>query len=296
MDLKGIEALLALADTGTVAAAARQLDISRASVRRRLDALEADVGVILMYRGDGPVRLTPAGRLLVERGATLVRSARIAAQDARAAAKRPDGIARLIVPQGAPADIRARALMALGHLHPDLRFDIIDAEDPLTWLDDDFDVLVYFGARLSDGAFFMRSIARLAIGLVASPAYLEQHGMPQTIEALADHRLLVWREPRGTPDTLPGADGQRHPIRPALVSANMELIRELAAQGAGIGWASVAPFGPSDEARALVPVMPDVVASAVEVWMLCPLPSTLDPRSRVMIEALLEVVRAIDRR
>lgn len=294
VDLNAIEALLAIAESGTVAATARQLDISRASVRRRLDALEADVGAILMHRGDGPVRLTPAGRLLAERGATLLRQARAAAHDARLAAQKPDGVVRFISPTGAPAEVRARTLMAIGQLHPGLRFDIIDAEDPLAHLDDGFDLLLYFGAAIEDGAFFIRSVARVPLGLMASPGYLERYGTPRTIDDLADHRLLVWREPRGDPDALPGLDGQHHPIRPALVSGDMELIREMATEGGGIAWGGTAPLGPNDERRTLMPVLPDLLGAAVGVWLLCPLPSTLDPRVRAMVEGVLELLQAID--
>lgn len=294
VDLKSIEALLAIADTGTVTAAAKQLDISRASVRRRLDALEADVGAILMHRADGPVRLTPAGRLLAARGEALVRGARAAAQDARAAGNKPEGMVRMITLPGAPVDVRARLLDALTRMNPGLHFDLIETEDPLVYLDDEFDMLVYFGEPLEEGAFFMRSLARVQLGLMASPAYLETHGAPQTVADLADHRVLAWRPTRDMPDTLPGLDGQAHPISPVVGSASMVLIREMAAQGVGIAWGSLAPIGPVDAGREVVPVLPDVIGSTVGVWLVCPLPSKLDPRVRVMLEGLLEMLKVVD--
>ncbi|MFN3197673.1 MAG: LysR family transcriptional regulator [Bradymonadia bacterium] len=294
MDLKAIEALLAISTTGTVAAAARDLNVSRSSVRRRLDALEAELGVILVHRGDNGARLTAAGRLLAARGEALVRSAREAANDARAAGKRPDGVVRFIGPLGPPPDIRAQVTTALTQLHSSLQFDFIETEDPLAHLDDEFDLLVYFGKPLDDGAFFMRSVARLQLGLMASPAYLEAHGTPQTVEDLAEHKLLLWRSSRDIPEALPGPDGALYPIKPTLVSANLEFLRELAWQGGGITWGVLAPLGERDTERALVPVMPDVFSATLGAWLICPLPSTMDPRIKVVLEAILTVLEHAD--
>jgi DNA-binding transcriptional LysR family regulator len=58
----GVDALLAVAETGSVLAAPDRLKIPRATVRRRLDTLEARVGAPLVHRGPSGALLTEAGR------------------------------------------------------------------------------------------------------------------------------------------------------------------------------------------------------------------------------------------
>lgn len=294
MDLKAVEALLAVATTGTVAAAARQLDMSRTSLRRRLDALEAEVGVALVHRGDSGARLTSAGRLLAARGEAIVQSVRAAAHDARVAGKKPKGAVRCIMPLGAPPDVRARATIALARMHPDLQFEYIETEEPLAHLEDEFDLLIHFGDRIDDGGFFVRSIARMQLCLMASQDYLDKHGAPETASDLEDHTLLLWRATPDASNALPLLNGTHHPVKAKLASANLAFIREVAAQGGGIAWGMPTPFGPVDAQRALVPVLPEVFGSTLNAWLVCPLPSTLDPRIRVMLEGILELVQLVD--
>jgi DNA-binding transcriptional LysR family regulator len=62
VDLEELRALLAVAETGSVLAASDRLKIPRATVRRRLDTLEARVGAPLVHRGPSGALLTEAGR------------------------------------------------------------------------------------------------------------------------------------------------------------------------------------------------------------------------------------------
>jgi DNA-binding transcriptional LysR family regulator len=135
---------------------------------------------------------------------------------------------------------------------------------------------------------------RTPLGLMASQRYLDANGTPETLEDLKRHPLLRWRAEQVDPDTLPLLNGSHYPIKPQLVSANASFIREAAAQGGGIAWAMLKPLGPIDAQRALVPVLPDLVGATLEAWLICPLPSTLDPRVRVMLEELLKLLKMVD--
>lgn len=293
MNLHSMEALLAVSELKTLGAAARQLDVPRALVRRRLDALEADVGTTLTYRGRGLIRLTPAGRLLAERAKGLMQAVTLAVQDTREAAKKPDGVVRFVGPIGAPVDIRSQVLIELGRQHPDLRFEVVDTEDPLAHIDGEFDLLTYFGRPLEDPLFIVRPLVHFRVGLMATPAYLEAHGCPETIEALRQHRLLAWRPSQNAFKGLPGPDEQLYAMRPALESADMELVREMASRGAGIAWCSVVELGAADAQRDLVPVMADRVTTTMSGWLVCPLPSTMKPQNRAILEGILHSLQPV---
>lgn len=71
MDLRTLRCFVAVADTGTVTAAAAALGIGQPAVSRQLQQLEREIRVDLFNREDGRLKLTSAGRVLlpVARGA-----------------------------------------------------------------------------------------------------------------------------------------------------------------------------------------------------------------------------------
>lgn len=85
-DLEELEVFLAVSEIGSAQSAARQLGISRSKVRRRLQALEQRVGVVLLWSDARGVHPTPAGRLLLEEGPELLRTHRALLADARSVA------------------------------------------------------------------------------------------------------------------------------------------------------------------------------------------------------------------
>src|SRR6266545_4911387 len=72
LDLTRLRVLVALARTGSVTAAARELHYSQPSVSHHLARLEAETGAKLVQRAGRGVRLTDAGRQLAERGAEIL--------------------------------------------------------------------------------------------------------------------------------------------------------------------------------------------------------------------------------
>ena len=75
MDLDDLRALISVIDHGSAAAAAAATRTSRTTLRRRLENLEAQVGVPLLIRGTAGAVPTPAGLALAARGRTLVEEA-----------------------------------------------------------------------------------------------------------------------------------------------------------------------------------------------------------------------------
>ena len=75
MDLEELRAFLAVADSGSFLTAAKTLRLSRATLRRRIDQLEARAGVLLVDRTRVGVMLTEAGSVLAARGRLMVQEA-----------------------------------------------------------------------------------------------------------------------------------------------------------------------------------------------------------------------------
>src|SRR3569833_2270059 len=72
LDVSRLRVLVAIARTGSVTAAAKELHYSQPSISHHLARLEAETGAQLVRRAGRGLRLTAAGRTLAERGAELL--------------------------------------------------------------------------------------------------------------------------------------------------------------------------------------------------------------------------------
>ncbi|MEZ5264078.1 MAG: LysR family transcriptional regulator [Acidimicrobiales bacterium] len=68
MDSKRLRAFVAVADAGSITAAARALHVAQPALSRQMHALERELGAVLLERTRAGVALTAAGRLLADRG------------------------------------------------------------------------------------------------------------------------------------------------------------------------------------------------------------------------------------
>src|SRR5712671_3405331 len=93
MDTRFLEAFLMAVDNGSIAEAARRLNLTAAGVAKRIHALESEIGAVLLTRSGRTIRPTEAGAAIVERARHFV----IEARDFKsiAVADRPSGQLRL---------------------------------------------------------------------------------------------------------------------------------------------------------------------------------------------------------
>jgi len=130
LDLTRLRVIDAVARSGSVTAAARELHYSQPSVSHHLARLEAETGAQLLQRVGRGVRLTPAGRLLATRAAEIL--GRVDAADAELAAHvgLNAGRVRLAGFSSAIGSLVPGALAALARTHPDLDVTLTDTHPP----------------------------------------------------------------------------------------------------------------------------------------------------------------------
>jgi molybdate transport repressor ModE-like protein len=130
LDLTRLRVLVAVARTGSVTAAARELHYSQPSVSHHLARLETETGAKLLQRAGRGVRLTEAGRQLAERGAEILGRLEAAETELAAHVGLRQGRVRLAAFPSALGTFVPAAAARLAAGHPGLELRLIEAEPP----------------------------------------------------------------------------------------------------------------------------------------------------------------------
>ncbi|MGW5260947.1 LysR family transcriptional regulator [Microbispora sp. NPDC004025] len=130
LDVVRLRVLVAVARTGTVTAAARELHYSQPSVSHHLARLEAETGAKLVQRVGRGIRLTEAGRLLAERGAEILGRLEAASAELSAHVGLRAGRVRLAAFPSSLGTFVPAAAARLADDHPGLDLRLMEAEPP----------------------------------------------------------------------------------------------------------------------------------------------------------------------
>lgn len=275
--------------SGSLSAAARELDLSLAVVSKRLAQLEAGLGVRLLQRTTRRQTLTEEGALFhasVVRILTELESAEALLGQRRQAVS---GLLRL----GAPVDFGRRWIAPIAgdfqRLHPqvDLQLELSDSLADL--LDDGLDLAIRVGS-LADSSLIARPLADNYRLLCAAPSYLREHGEPQHPAQLAEHRCLLNSDQARGEWRFSGPDGERVmvKVRGSLVSNDGGAVQAWALAGMGIALKSIWDVGDALAAGELQRILPDYRAPEAPLHAVYPHAEHLAPRVREFVSYLRE--------
>lgn len=294
MDTDDLRALIAVIEHGSTQAAAEATRASRSTLRRRLENLEAEVGVPLLVRGAAGAAPTPAGLALAERGRALVAEVAAMVAATRELRAEPEGLLRGLVPVGLPTHLMALVFAVLRERMPRVEFRCTIADDPLRELHDEVELVLHFGPPPARGSWISTVLARTPERLLASPLYLQERGAPASLDDLAQHTLLSWRAPGEEGRRWPLIAGGWWPVSPVFVCPDAHLVRQIAASGQGIallpeGGVPEAPDMPGE----LVPVLPALVGRDNALRAMVPEALAGLPKGRAVLGAIRELVAGL---
>lgn len=188
MDLNDVSLFRLIASTGSLSAAARELNITPMGVSRRLAKLEEEVGVRLIHRTTRALSLTPDGEAFLPYADDLV-----ATQDAALSSIGGKGLAgnlKLTAPNVVGREIVAPVLWKMLSENPGLRGDLTLTDTNLDVAAGGLDMAIRVGATLPPEMVATR-IADSPRLLCVSPGYAQRHGVPRTLDELVEHPCLT---------------------------------------------------------------------------------------------------------
>ena len=232
MQIPDVEVFSAIAESGSLSAAARRLGLAPMTVSRRLASLEGELGVRLFHRTTRSVSMTAEGETFLPFATTLLE----ASEGARVSLKSNAGAASGVLKVTAPTVFGQAVIMplipALLEEHPALRVDLTLSDSIVDIVGLGIDVAVRI-STLRDSTLIARPLAPNPRVLCASPIYLERHGIPATMDALLSHRRIALH---GMPFWPFMRDGETVSMRvEGAFSANsVEAVRTASRQGLGV--------------------------------------------------------------
>lgn len=192
-DWSDFKILLALASAGSVAGAARELQVDHSTVSRRLSALEEAVGAKLVIRGGRNFNLTAEGRSLLAAAQTMAAAASEATRSVRSAKAEVEGTVLVSVAPGFVPVLMRLLLPSLRERHPALNVELRGAYGRADLARGEADVAVRM-ARPSETDLVGRRAFDVGWFAYASKAYLDTNGRPEAPAGLARHRLVLYVE------------------------------------------------------------------------------------------------------
>ncbi|MFY0398301.1 LysR family transcriptional regulator [Brevundimonas naejangsanensis] len=272
-------------EEGSLSAAARRLDLSPAVASRRLARLEDRLGVRLIERTSRRLAPTEAGRLVYDRAAQLLEGV----EDLEAVVSRRTTQARGLLRVSAPTSFGRRRLAPLLQpflaAQPRLTLELNLTDAFVDLMAEDVDVAVRIGGYEAENPLMHRLAPNRRV-LCASPAYLAEHGAPESLEDLRRHAQLAaenqstWR--------LEGPEGPLvFRARSRVRTNSSEVARELALAGVGVALRSTWDVGDELRDGRLQVVLPQYAGSSdVAIFALTAGRARTETRVRAFIDFL----------
>ncbi|MFD2755323.1 LysR family transcriptional regulator [Comamonas terrae] len=232
--LDELQAFAAVVDTGSITAASELLGLTVSATSRTLGRLEEKLQTTLLRRTTRRLELTEEGAAFLQRARAILASVDEAEELMAARRMRPAG--RLRVDAATPFMLHVLVPLIAGfrERYPEVELELNSNEGIIDLIEKRTDVAFRIGV-LKDSTLHARPVGTSQVRVLASPVYLQRHGLPAEPGQLARHALLGFTQPESLNDwPLRDAAGNTVRIRPTLASSSGETLRHMALAGLGL--------------------------------------------------------------
>lgn len=243
--INAMRAFIHVVQDGSFTKAAERLNTSPQLVSKYVSKLEQHLGVRLMNRTTRRVNLTEAGTRYFESARQVL--ADIDNLENQIGDLRPEasGLLRISAPVSFAIRHMEPLLSAFRQAHPAVEVDLQVNDRKVDIIEEGFDIALRVG-RLRSSSLIAKRITPVRLAFCASPAYLEQHGEPQSPEDLQYHHYLHYSylDSNAIPALQKWFTGNTG-ARRVMMSNNGDVLVSAALSGAGIALQPTFLTGPA---------------------------------------------------
>ena len=286
--LKQIEAFAGVAIRGSLSAAARVEGVTPAIIGRRIDALEARLGVRLLLRTTRKLTLTFEGQAFLEDCQKLLDDLANAEAAVSLGGVQAAGYLKVSAPAGFGRQHVAPLVGDFMRANPGVRVNLDLSDRLVDLINENIDCAIRIG-ELTDSSLVSVRLGEMRRMVVASPAYLVEYGVPRTPADLARHNCLSLGQQRGwafrDPD---GGEVDTLKVGGTFECNDGAVLHEWALAGRGLAWRSLWEVGRDLKEGRLTSVLDAWQAPPMGIYAVFPQRRHLPLRVRLFIDLLKE--------
>lgn len=283
MQWDGVSEFVYVAETESFTKASKKMSISTAQVSRQISALEQRLDVKLLYRTTRKVSLTEEGRVFYQHCRSVLDGLDEAERVITNLQSKPHGKIKLT----APVTYGEQQVMPLVNnfvqQYGDVEVYANLSNQRIDLVEEGYDLAIRLG-KLTDSTMMAKKLGKRTNYLCASPAYIEEYGMPHTLSELSKHSCLLgtldfWHFNVSGKDKNIRVNGRlRYNSGNSLVDAALK----------GLGIVQLPDYYVQDYLRtgALVTLLDNYRESDEGIWAVYPHNRQLSPKIRLLVDYL----------
>lgn len=287
-DIDEIATFVRVVRHGSFAGAARELDVPKSTVSRRVARLEDQLNAELLHRAARKVLVTAEGKRLYDRVAGSVDTIELAFRGTLSDAELPRGSIRMTAPDDFGRLVLIDALVSFAEAFPEISIDLQLTDRFIDLAAEGFDLAIRAGVASDPRAaesLITRRLMASSVHLAASPELAER---VRCLEDLERAPFVLFRT-QGMEQQLRlrSKSGRSHEVavRGRFIVHDYASMAELVARGAGLGLLPAMHIDRSAQAGMLVRVLPDLSAAVGHVALVYP-SRRLPARVKLLIDHL----------
>ncbi len=276
-------------DHGSFSASARALGLTPSAVSKQIGHLEDRLAVRLLNRSTRKVSLTEEGRAFHQRCSAIAKDVSEAEALCVSMGERPQGTLRVSATVAFGRAQLLPLLPAFLNAHPDLQIKLDLTDESIDLAGSEFDVAIRFTEQIEHVSVVTRKLASNKRLICAAPAYLDVHGVPETLEDLSRHNCLRLStvEPWNDWEFGDGEDRRMFHAAGNFEASSADAVYHAALAGLGIARLSTYLIGPDLQAGRLVRLLPELCEGEAEIHAVYSDRHNLSPKIRAFIDYLV---------
>ncbi|WP_461538325.1 LysR family transcriptional regulator [Spongorhabdus nitratireducens] len=291
MDLNAVNIFISVAETGSLSAASRKLDLPVSTISRRIQALEKQLDARLMERSTRRMQLTLAGEDLYDSCASAITALKDAESTLTNRRDLPSGVVRITLPRGYGRHLFLPLIQRFKRHYPDISIRAVSQNESNALTSGTADIM-FTTTPLDDHRATAKSLISFHHQLVTSPDYQQQIISLDHPEDLLQYDCVLY-DPACKPGVWQFERKDKSASSRVLppdetVFDCYSLVQDALVAGMGVGELPALMAGPLCEQGLLVPLMPEWTMQKGSLDAIIPAHRQLTRAARVFMDFIEE--------
>jgi len=289
--LDDVALFVRIATFGGLSKAAEQMGVPAATVTRHLQRLEHQLGCKLVNRSARQFSLTPEGQSLLDDCGFMVESLQDRMLSLQSSLHDMSGRIKIIAPVNMTIGLMQPIWVGFMKKFPDVTLDFLLNNETQDFLSSQADFAICAEPELSP-SMQITKIGETRTALVASPAYLQEHGSPQSPEDLNNHDMVVasWFENVELHHRDDGSVKRFRPNKLRGAANELSMVRNFCCDGMGISLLPIPEVRDEIRSGKLVYVLPDWEGRRRSICLVWPSNARLTRRSQTLVDHIFQAM------